>query len=105
MKVELDIPWKQTTRQVQGMKTEKEIAKARGARLHPRSGAGRIKDDASTSDKVLEIKDANKTHSIKGSDLAKLHRRASQQGKNAEYIIYFTDDDLTATLTITKGKR
>lgn len=101
----ISVPWKNRSRQETGMQTEKLIAKKRGARLHPRSGAGNIKDDASTDDAVLEIKDAMKSHTLQGAALDKLFRRATRQGKDAKYIVYFTETDLTATLTITKGKQ
>lgn len=72
--------------------------------MHPRSGAGRIKDDASTDWELLEVKDANRTYTLKGAELAPLHRRAAQQGKDATFIIYFTEADVTATITVTKGR-
>lgn len=101
----IDTPWSgHRTRQVQGTYTEREIAKRRGARLHPRSGAGRIKDDASTDDTIIEIKDADRSHTLKGSVLDSLFRRAVRQGKEAQYVIYFTAVDLTATIHLKRGK-
>lgn len=101
----IDMPWSPRTRQQEGMATEKRLAKKRGLRLHPRSGAGRIKDDASSDDKVVEFKDAYKTHALKGDDLDKLLRRATQQGKDAEYVVYFNGFDLTATIKVQRGQQ
>lgn len=64
-----------------------------------------MKDDASTDDALLEIKDANYVHSIKARDLTALFKRATRQGKEAQYIVYFASEDLTLTGVITKGKR
>lgn len=100
----ISTPWQpHRSRQMQGMETEKKIAKKKGARLHPRSGAGKIKDDASTDEAVVEIKDANLTHTVKGESLDHLLRRAISQGKDAEYVIYFTAHNLTLTGKITRG--
>lgn len=52
----------------------------------------------------MEIKDAGKSHTIKGAALLTLFSRAAKQGKQAEYIIYFADVDLTMTGRVTKGK-
>lgn len=52
----------------------------------------------------LEIKDAGKSHTIKGTALLNLFSRATKQGKQAEYVIYFADVDLTLTGRVTKGK-
>lgn len=86
------------------MATEKVIARKRGARLHPRSGSGAIKDDASSSEDLLEIKDANVSHTLKAKDLLALYRRAVRKGLRAKYIIYFQSIDVTCTITMRKGK-
>ncbi|UVF61501.1 hypothetical protein SEA_DALANDE_88 [Gordonia phage DalanDe] len=52
----------------------------------------------------MEIKDAVKTHTIKGKDLETVFRRAAQQEKAAEYIIYFAEVDITLTGRLSKGK-
>ena len=99
------LPWKPRTRQEEGRKTEKEIAKKRGAKVHPASGALRIKHDASDEDILYEIKDANKTYTIKGSEILALWKRANTELKEPVFVVYFTEADLTVTMTITKGKR
>lgn len=102
----IPVPWKVgRSRQEEGLVTEAKIAKKRGARVHPRSGAGRIKDDASSEDFILEIKDANKTHTLKAADLDALFRRAVSQGKTPQYVIYFQSVDLTATIEFKRGMR
>lgn len=97
--------WRKRSRQEEGRKTEKEIAKKRGARVHPASGALRIKNDASDKEKLYEIKDANKTYTIKGSEVLALWKRAMLELKEPLFVVYFTDADLTVTMTITKGKK
>lgn len=92
------------TPQVMGRVKEKQMAKERGARLHPNSGAGRIKDDASSDTTQYEFKNVSKTHTLKGSDLLALFKRAIRQGKEAEYVIYFENEDLTATVTLQRGR-
>lgn len=99
-----DLPWQPRSRQMQGRRTEQVLARQRGARTHPNSGAGRIKDDASTEDTVIEYKDAKKTHTLKADDLDALFRRATKQGKDAEYVIYFGDHQLLATITFERKR-
>lgn len=60
--------------------------------MHPRSGAGSIKADASTDQELLEYKDANKTHTLNGEELLLLFKRGAQQGKDARYIIKFANN-------------
>lgn len=102
---DINMPWAPRSRSKEGEQTERQIAKKRGARAHPRSGAGKIKDDASNATHQYEVKDANLSHTIKASDLLALWKRAVRQGKEAEYVIYFKSVDLTATLRLTKGKQ
>ena len=99
------LPWKPRTRQEKGRQTEKQIAKNRGAVVHPASGALRIKHDASDADTLYEIKDANKTYTLKGSEVLALYKRANMELKEPLFVVYFTDADLTVTMTITKGKQ
>lgn len=99
------LPWKPRTRQEKGRQTEKQIAKNRGAKVHPASGALRIKHDASDADTLYEIKDANKTYTIKGSELLALYKRANMELKEPLFVVYFTDADITVTMNITKGKQ
>lgn len=99
------LPWQKRSRSLQGRQTEKQIAKSRGARLHPNSGAGKIKDDASSEDVIYEVKDANKSHTVKSVELDNLLRRAIGQGKEAQYVVYFREHDLTMTCIIERGKK
>lgn len=92
------------TPQVKGRQVEAKMAKDRGARLHPMSGAGRIKDDASSDDIQYEFKNVAKTHTLNGWSLDGLFVRAIRQDKEARYIVYFEDADLTAEITLRRGK-
>lgn len=89
---------------MQGRQTEKQIVPKRGGKVHPNSGAGKIKDDGSSADELFEVKDANKTHTLNALELKKLWQRAVRQGKEAHYIIYFRSIDMTCTLTMRRGK-
>lgn len=100
---DVNLPWSPRSRQKMGESTERKIATKKNARIHPRSGAGSIKDDASTEDTQMEIKDANKSYQLKGSELDTLLRRAIQRDKDAEFIVYFTEHNLTATIRVTRG--
>ena len=102
-----DMPWAVPSRSVQGRKTEEKIIKGRGGFVHPNSGAGRIKDDGHNRDtnEQYEVKDANKSYTLKGSELLTLFKRAVRRGRTATFIVYFTDADVTATITVEKGRR
>jgi hypothetical protein len=69
------------------------------------SGAGRIKGDGSDADFMYEIKDASKAYTMSGSYLEKLRLEAIHDLKQPCMIIYFTEADITARITLTKGKR
>ena len=97
--------WKTRTRQKEGRETEKTIAKKRGAKLHPASGALRIKHDAPDKETLYEIKDANKTYTMNGKELLTLWKRGALELKEPVFIIYFTDSDITATISIKRGKQ
>ena len=86
---DLGLPWKPRTRQMKGMSSEKEQARKRGARLHPRSGAGSIKWDASSDDTLFEMKDVQKSHTLNGAYLRQLALDTAHQGKDARYIVQF----------------
>lgn len=83
------LPWKVPTRQDEGRSTEKRLLKERSARSHPASGAGRIKHDGSTEAELIEVKDANKSHTVSGDDLKALYQRGIQQGLEPVYVIRF----------------
>ena len=85
----IEMPWKANTRQVEGRVSEKKTAKELGARLHPNSGAGRIKFDFSNAETIFEHKDAGKTHSLNAAFLMDLFRKATRQSKDAVYIVQF----------------
>ena len=95
--------WKPRTRQTEGRVSEKKIAKSLGAKVHPNSGALRIKHDASDDETLYEIKDANKSFTLKAEDLNTIWVRATRENKEGVYVIKFNHCDITATITITKG--
>lgn len=92
------------TRQVQGRITEQRILQGKGARAHANSGAGRNKDDGSDDQARYEIKDAMKSYAMKGKELLDLWRRSNREHKRAEFIVYFTEADVTVTCVVTKGR-
>ena len=101
----LNLPWSPRTRQMEGMSSEARVAKKRDARLHPRSGAGSIKWDASNEEILFEMKDVDKSHTLNGQYLRKLKLDAIKQGKDASYIVTFNDAGIEVECRITmKGK-
>lgn len=101
---EIAMPWSPRSRSKEGEQTERQIAKKRGMRAHPRSGAGRIKDDASDEHTVIEVKDANKSYTLNAKELLTLWKRAMQQGKDAQFVVYFKSIDMTVNMTMRRGK-
>lgn len=83
------VGWSIPSRSVQGRITERKILKARGAKVHSNSGAGRVKDDGHDEEAIYEIKDAQKSHTIIAKEIRGLRKRAAQQGKQGVYIIKF----------------
>lgn len=83
--------------------TERKILKKMGARQHPMSGAGRIKYDGSTEADLVEVKDANKSHTLKASLLNDLRVKATRQGKDAVYIVTFQDPSLYVECRVRRG--
>ena len=71
--------------------TEKQTLKREGARAHPNSGAGSIKYDGSREDAVIEVKDAERSHTLSRTYLMSLFKTAARQGKDAVLIIEFPD--------------
>lgn len=100
-----EIPWSVDTPSVRGRKAEKEEARKIGARLHSNSGAGVEKNDYSTEDAVFEHKAVAKTHTIKGSDLLVLFEGAARQGKEAIYIIDFSETGLRLEGRVTRVRQ
>ena len=100
----LGLPYKPKTRQQDGAATETRILRERGARQHPRSGAGRIKEDGSTEDDLIEVKDANLSFSLKGADLLQTFVRATRQGKNGVWVIKFANG-IEAEIRLSRRKQ
>lgn len=100
---DIELPWSPRSRQKEGDQTEKKIAKDKGARVHPRSGAGSIKWDASSEDELIEVKDAAKSHTMQGALLNRLLRDAINQGKQAVYVIHFRSFNITVECRIKRG--
>lgn len=98
---DLGLPYKPHTRQVQGRRTEKKVIKAMGARLHPNSGSGRIKEDGSDEFALYEVKDAGKTHTLSSKALETSWLRATRQSKESIWIIKF-GNGMKATIRLTK---
>lgn len=73
-----------------------------GATLHPNSGALRIKHDASDAETLYEIKDANKTYTLKAEELNELWVRAAREIKTPEFIVTFRHHNVTARISIQK---
>lgn len=97
------MPWKQDTPQVNGRKAEKEKAKQYGAILHTNSGAGKWKQDFSTDEAIYEDKNVAKSHTLNGDKLNEQLQDAIQQGKEARYIVYFIDANVTLEGVIRRG--
>jgi protein RecA len=95
--------WRLPSRQQQGRVTEKQLLKKRGARVHPMSGAGRIKDDGSDDAYLFEIKDAVKSHTLNADDLWALFVRAVRQDREALYLVQFKRHDFVAEIRIIPG--
>jgi len=55
------------------------------------SGAGRIKQDASDTEHLVEVKDANRSYTVKAVDIRSLHHEASIQGKQPVLLVVFTN--------------
>ncbi len=70
--------------------------------MHPASGALRIKHDASDGEILYEIKDANKTHTIKVDELLSVWKEAAMAEKEAVYLVKFTNG-ITLFGVIQKG--
>lgn len=95
-----DMPWSPRTPQEQGHATERRILRKRGARAHPRSGAGRIKLDGSDDQTLIEVKSANRQITLDGAVLKRDLTRASHQGKALAWIIAFGEAGIEAEITV-----
>ena len=85
--------------------TERRVLTQRGARVHPNSGAGSIKEDGSDDDLLYEVKDCRKSFTLKAADLETTFIRAVRQGKMGCWLIYFSDRDITAEVRLLPGGR
>jgi len=94
--------WEVRSRQKDGRVTEKKLAKELGAKVHPASGALRIKNDASDDEVLYEIKDANKSYTLTAGDLHQLWKEAVKQDKEPVFIVQFMHKGMRATMAITK---
>lgn len=95
----LDLPWKLRSRQEEGRVTEKRELKKRGAKVHPNSGAGRIKFDGSDEESIIEVKDATSSFTIKKSLISSLYKDASRQGKQGVLLIKMGEFLIEARIT------
>lgn len=100
----IEMPWRKTTPQVAGRKAEAAAAKRDGAKLHPMSGAGRIKGDYSDDSYVYEHKSVGKQFTLKGSDIASLWRTSTRTKKVPIWIIEYPGG-YTATITVSYNPR
>lgn len=100
---DLGLPYKPKTRQDDGAVTERRILRERGARQHPRSGAGRIKEDGSDADHLYEVKDANLIFGLKGADLLQSFQRATRQGKTAVWVVKYANG-IEAEIYLRRGR-
>lgn len=66
--------------------------------MHPNSGAGPIKDDGHDDDFLYEYKDANKQITLKGKELEATLKRATRQGRQAMWVVVFTDIGIEAEI-------
>lgn len=102
---DLGLPYDKPTPQVAGRAAEKRMAKERGAKQHPNSGAGRIKRDASSDGWLHEFKQANRTHTLDSRDLDDLHTVAIKQDRDACYTVEFANGIVAECLIYRKERR
>ena len=87
------LPWKLRTAQEEGRRSERRVAKQVGARLHPNSGAGRIKNDFNDGETEYEAKlTARKTFTLNARSLKDSWIAALRQGRTGMvWLIEFPD--------------
>ena len=83
------LPWEKRTRQSEGRQSEVRLAKRLGFRLHPRSGAGKIKADGSDKENLYEVKDAAAHYGLKADDLYTLYTQALHVNKKPVLVVKF----------------
>jgi len=80
------------------------VIKGLGAKLHPMSGAGYIKGDGSDDERSYEVKDANKSFTLKSNDLKKHWKESTHVGKDACMVITFANGfSLVGTIVPTRS--
>lgn len=94
------LPFKRDTPQVRGRKRERQMAQRDGLRLHPASGAGSIKHDASDDEVLMEYKTCNKSFTLSGKYLSDLYVQGVRQGKDSMMRIEFEHDGVTVEMLI-----
>ena len=87
----LGLPYVNRTPQEEGRRVEKKTLRSIGARQHPMSGAGRIKEDGSDEDNLYEVKWANRSFTLNSSDLRMSWQRAAREAKDSVWIVRFAN--------------
>lgn len=100
----LGLPYGRRTPQMEGRRVERQIARENNLRLHPMSGAGRIKEDASDEERVVEIKNASKSFTLNAADLNATFNRAVRAGKDSVWIIRFANG-IEATIDLSRWSK
>lgn len=94
--------------QQQGRRFEHELELVHKLRAVPGSGSGPVRlGDLEDDDRVIEVKlvtAGSKSHSINGARVLDLLRHAEGSGREAEYWVYFADQDLHLRAEIRRGK-
>lgn len=94
------MPWRPRTPQERGGAVERSIARREGLREHPRSGAGRVKLDASDAERLVEIKSANQHITLHGARLRQDAIRAHRLGKELSWLIQFGEANCEVEVTV-----
>lgn len=87
----VELPWNPVSPQKKGRRDEAKAAKRSGKRLHPMSGAGRIKGDYSDDEYVYEHKSVSKQFTLRLSDVKSLWKSSTKTGKVPVWVIQFPD--------------
>ena len=96
------LPWRTPDDRTRGLRREAKVVKERGGRVHPRSGAGRIKNDGSTQEADIEVKSTNgKQFILKAEELRKSWVQAVRAGKEQMvWVIVFEKEGVEAEVTV-----
>lgn len=91
------------TPQKRGRRLEGPMAKSYDARLHPNSGAGKIKNDASNTEQMFEFKTTDKKgYRLTTDELLKLFTSATQVDKEPVFVIDFVEHGIRAEIRPTR---